>query len=137
MSQQIRRRVKAILDGNEFRWTEQEGTIVLRFASAIVTITFVPWGEQTIIQLHANVLAGLTGDRRHDILLEVNALNCEGLFGRWAFYIDEGTISLEYDLLADHLQEAELMTALASVARGADYYDDLLQERLGGQRAID
>jgi hypothetical protein len=137
MSERIIRQVKAILDGNNLGWTERDGVIALRFASAFVTVNLVAWGAQTVIQLHANVLRGLGERTENEVLREVNALNCESFFGKWSFYADEGAIALEYDLLADHLQEAELMTGLASIARAADYYDDLLQERLGGRRAID
>lgn len=137
MSQQIIRQIKAILDGNDLNWTERDGVVALRFASAVVTMTLVPWGSQNVIQLQANVLRGLNESSEGSVLREVNALNCESFFGKWSYYADEDTLAVEYDLLADHMQEAELMTALASVARAADYHDDLLQQRLGGHRAIE
>ncbi len=44
---------------------------------------------------------------------------------------------LEYDMIADHMQEEELMTALAMLARLADQQDDRLQQRFGGLRAFE
>ncbi|OBG78136.1 hypothetical protein A5700_17600 [Mycobacterium sp. E1214] len=67
----------------------------------------------------------------------MNALNMTSKFCRWVYYEDSKTISVEYVLLGDHLQENELMTALAALARRADYHDDLLQQKLGGKRAFE
>ena len=39
------------------------------------------------------------------MLHELNELNSAEVFGRWVFYKAEHTISLEYDMLGDHLQE--------------------------------
>ncbi len=50
---------------------------------------------------------------------------------------EHGAILVEYDLLGDHLQEDELMTALATIARLADRQDDVLQLRFGGARAFE
>jgi hypothetical protein len=51
--------------------------------------------------------------------------------------LGRGTISVEYDLLGDHLQENELMTGLAELARLADHHDDQLQQKLGGRRSFE
>jgi hypothetical protein len=52
-------------------------------------------------------------------------------------YDSERVVSLEYDLLGDHLQEDELMTALALIAREADHHDDVLQQKFGGRKAFE
>lgn len=135
--QQVYRQVAAILEANSLRWVETaSGGVFLRFSSAGVAIEFVDWGTQTLIEISSNVLTGVEGKTK-EILREINALNMSSHFGRWVFYRDSSTISVEYDLLGDHLQENELMTALAAIARLADYHDDLLQKKLGGVRAFE
>ncbi len=118
-------------------WTETfSGGIFLRFSSAGVSIELTNWGSQTLIQISSQVLAEVGGET--DIVLgEVNRLNEESQFGRWVFYVKSRAIAVEYDLLGDHLQENELMTALAALARAADYHDDHLQKQVGGRRAFE
>ena len=138
MSQRrVHRQVEAILEGNGLQWSDRDDTIVLRFASAIVRIDLAGWGAQTLIQIRSILLSGLACDASYNLLSEVNRLNSDTLFGKWVYYEDEGILALEYDLLGDHLQEAELMTALAAIARLADHHDDILQAKLGGQKGTD
>lgn len=111
--------------------------MALRFASAVVSIHFDDWGQQTVIQLRSNVLLGVSHEPTAAVLVEVNRLNCESAFGRWAYYQDEGVLALEYDMIGDHLQEPELMGALTTVAMLADHQDDQLQVLFGGRRATD
>ena len=135
--ERLRKQVLAILEGNGFAWTAHDDGLELRFSSAVVSITFSNWGSQALIHLRANVLSGLGSSTAAAALEEANNLNCDTVFGRWVYYIDGGILALEYDLLGDHLQEPELMTALATIARRADHYDDKLQLVLGGRRATD
>lgn len=135
--QQIQRQVAAILEANSLKWAESAtGGMFLRFSSAGVSVEFVDWGTQTLIEISSHVLTGVQGKTR-EILREINDLNMNSHFGRWAYYRDSATIAVEYDLLGDHLQENELMTALAAVARLADHHDDLLQKKFGGGRAFE
>lgn len=135
--QQIHRQVAAILEANSLKWAETAtGGLYLRFSSAGVSIELVEWGTQTLIEISSHVLTGVDGKTK-EILRETNALNMSSHFGRWVYYRDAAAIAVEYDLLGDHLQENELMTALAAIARLADYHDDLLQEKFGGKRAFD
>jgi hypothetical protein len=133
----VHRKIEAILEGNGLRWSNEGQTIVLRFASAIVNIDLADWGAQTLIQLRSSILTGLTGEATEKILPEINKLNCDTLFGKWVYYEIEATLALEYDLLGDYLQEEELMTALATIARLADHHDDILQGKLGGHKGAD
>lgn len=134
---QVYRQICAILEANSLDWTQTSNDdIFLRFASAGVTIELVDWGAQTLIQIGSNVLGAVEQPRKR-VLREVNRLNTLAHFGRWVYYEDTATVALEYDLLGDHLQENELMTALAAIARLADYHDDQLQRELGGQRAFE
>jgi len=118
-------------------WTESSsGVLYLRFASASVAIEFAKWGEQTLIEISFHVLTDVEGGTKR-ILLAINELNKASNFGRWIYYIETRTISVEYDMLGDHLQEDELMTSLAAVARLADRHDDILKQEFGGSRAFE
>ena len=128
--------VQSILEGNGLTWTPFGDTLTLRFSSALVTVAFRSWGTQTLIELRSDVLREVTAAPA-EILVRLNELNRNEVFGRWVLYDDEGVISLEYDLLGDHLQEPELMAAFTSIAQLADYHDDVLKSRFGGRRGID
>jgi hypothetical protein len=135
--QQVYSQVAAILEASSLTWTETSaGGIFIRFSSAGVSIELVGWGAQTLIQISSNVLSGVQA-AVESVLREVNQLNTISQFGRWVYYAEAGTISVEYDLLGDHLQENELMTGLAALARLADHHDDQLQQRLGGCRSFE
>lgn len=134
----IRQQTLAIFDNNGLRWIEQDGGYSLRFASARVLVGFTPLGEQTMIALRAPVLHDVPlNDEANAALRALNDLNRGTHFGKWTLYEDERLIVVEYDLLGDHLQENELMTALTALARLADQQDDLLQRQLGGQRSFE
>lgn len=133
----VNRQVAAILEGNGLRATERDGAFSLRFSSAVVHLTLAMLGEQVLIQLRSNVLCDVPTTETGQILAELNKLNCASFFGKWVYYVDERLVALEYDLLGDHLQDEELMTALATVARLADRHDDILQGVLGGRKAVE
>lgn len=134
-----KQQVEAILDSNQIPWSWSEERFAMRFASTMVFVGFIQVGAQTIITLHAPVLQHLNLDaaRASIVLASLNDLNRSTRFGKWTLYEEQHMIGLEYDLLGDHLQEDELLTALATLARQADQQDDLLQDQHGGQRAID
>ncbi|BCO83705.1 hypothetical protein P6281_10605 [Mycobacterium sp. 5-140-3-2] len=135
--QQVLRQITAILEANSLSWSETpSGGIYLRFSSAGVAIDLKEWGSQTLVAISSHVLVNVDGKTKQ-ILKELNALNVASNFGRWVYYEGPKAVSIEYDLLGDHLQEDELMTALAALARRADYHDDLLQKKLGGVRAFE
>jgi hypothetical protein len=133
----VRRQVAAILEGNGLRSTERGDGFSLRFSSAVVHLRFAMLGEQVLIQLRSNVLCDVATRRTESVLEELNRLNCASFFGKWVYYVEERLVALEYDLLGDHLQEEELMTALATVARLADRHDDILQGVVGGRKAVE
>lgn len=135
--QRVYKQITTILDANSLTWAETAtGGIFLRFSSAGVAIELTNWGEQTLIQISSKVLSDIEAPTKL-VLKQVNRLNEEALFGRWVYYKDARTIAVEYDLLGDHLQENELMTGLAALARSADHFDDQLQRFLGGNRAFE
>jgi hypothetical protein len=133
----VRRQIAAILESNGLRSTGRDDGFSLRFSSAIVHLTLGKLGKQVLIQVRSNVLRDLPYGDAERVLAELNQLNCASFFGKWVYYVEERLIALEYDLLGDHLQEEELMTALATVARLADRHDDILQGVLGGHKAVE
>ena len=132
-------KVRAILEDNGLCFSMREEEFALRFSSAMLLVGFSTVGTQTLITLRAPILQNVPvgGGRTDRILRELNLRNCESHFGKWMLYEDLQLIALEYDLLGDQLQEEELMTALATLARLADHQDDLLQKKLGGSRAFE
>lgn len=134
----IRQQSLAILDSNGLSWSEQGDHYSLRFASAQLNLGFTALGAQTVVTLRAPVLRNVPLDSQVDTILgKLNQLNCLSHFGKWALYEAEQVIALEYDLLGDHLQENELMTALTTLARLADQQDDILQQQFGGERSFE
>ena len=138
MSQQrVRKQIAAILEANSLSWTDTPtGGMYLRFSTAGVSIEIGSWGAQTLIQISSNVLSRVEAEPKQ-AYKEVNSLNAASEFGRWVYYKKSRLIAVEYDLLGDHLQENELMTGLAAVARAADFHDEQLKGRLGGVRAFE
>lgn len=134
----MRKQVLAILDSNGLLWSESENGYAMRFSSAVLLVGFTLIGRQTMITLRAPVLhEPLLPSGPSTLLTRLNELNCTSHFGKWTYYDSERLVMLEYDLLGDHLQENELMTALTALARLADRQDDLLQLEFGGKRSFE
>jgi hypothetical protein len=134
----VKRQVLAILKSNGLRWAEHNGDLTMRFSSALLWLRFVVVGHQTVIALRAPILRRLPLESQGPTLLaRLNELNCHSRFGKWALYPDEQLVALEYDLLGDHLQENELMTAVTLIARLADQQDDVLQKEFGGEKSFE
>ena len=135
----VQRQVAAILESNGLRCSREAEGFVLRFSSAVLHVGFAEIGRQVIIELRSTVLSDVpvTDGRAATVLHKLNELNARSHFGKWVLYDEEQLVVLEYDLLGDHLQEPEFMTALATLARLADQHDDLLQQSLGGRRAVE
>jgi hypothetical protein len=138
VSDAIRRQVLAILESNGLSCSEVDGGYAMRFSSAVLLLGFTTVGRQTVITLRAPVLRDIPlASGASALLARLNELNCASHFGKWGFYESERLVVLEYDLLGDHLQENELMTALTTLARLADQQDDLLQREFGGRRSFE
>lgn len=135
---EVKRQILAILESNGLHWSSRDGGLTMRFSSAMLWLSFVEIGHQTVIALRAPVLRQVPLEAQGPALLaRLNELNCRSHFGKWALYAEEQLVALEYDLLGDHLQENELMTAVVRIARLADQQDDVLQEEFGGLRSFE
>lgn len=135
----VQKLVAAILENNGLRYSFTDGEYELRFSSALVHVAFGTSGRQVLIHLRSPVLQEVPAiaQANADLLHALNSMNAACYFGKWVLYETECVVNLEHDLLGDHLQEDELMTALALVAREADHHDDVLQQRFGGHRAFE
>ena len=102
------------------------------YGSTAVYIACNQWGDDdTVVSLAAAVLEQIPESARAQALERVNKLNCEGYFGKFCLYGD--VIKLEHELLASHMQAAELMNALDIVVNRADENDDELKKEFGGK----
>lgn len=131
--------VAEILTANHLPFESDEYGLSLRFDSCLVRVKFETHGEQVIVELRSRLLRDIhdAAAKEPQILTSLNELNERNRFVKWVFNRQESAIVLEYDLLGDHLQEAEVMTALAIVARLADGTDDRLQAQFGGRKAFE
>lgn len=87
----------------------------------------------TIVELVCPVLKGV--ERTHALLEKLNELNTTLYFGK--AYWHEGGVWLAHNLLGDHVDPEELVTALGMMATVADRTDDGLKSDFGGQRWIE
>ena len=55
----VKRQVLAILESNGLSWSEQDGGLAMRFSSALLWLSFVAIGNQTVIALRAPILRRL------------------------------------------------------------------------------
>lgn len=134
-----RRLVAEILEAHDFTFELLDDSFHLRFASSRVQILVVEVGGQTLVELRSRVLRDIPDiqEQAPHILRKINSLNDRIRFCKWILIDSNHEIDLEYDLLGDHLQEEELVTALALLARLADREDDRLQELFGGRKAFE
>jgi hypothetical protein len=73
-------------------------------------------------------------ERSPDLLVELNDLNARLSFVR--LFWRDGTVYAATELLAETLTHAELSNACDGLADAADYYDERLHARFGGELAF-
>jgi hypothetical protein len=115
--------------------------IRVRHGSADVCLSFSAGAGRSVISLSADVLSDCRVDApedHHRVLRSLNDRNRSLQFGKFFLDEDRAAIVLRYELLADHLQDEELLNGLVAVAQAADDHDDLLlSEFRTGLRASD
>lgn len=121
--------------GSLFKAHDALPTFALVLGSAMVTVTVLPWGQDdAVVMVRSYVIFGaeLTRELLHYLLLE----NFDFRFG--AFGIDkDGDIFFGHNIVGSTLDENELRASVLAVVSTADEYDDKIQQRFGGMRAID
>ena len=133
--QRLIEQVAGILHRNGVEFdTRADGTQYrILLDSSATFVSFSDYGGRTRRQ---PVLADPAGGRRRrwpsrTILEALNDLNAASRFGRFVYYPELRVIALEYDLLGDDLQEAELMNAIGLVSETANAQDEELKLVLG------
>jgi hypothetical protein len=117
-----------------------DAAIRIPHGSAEVLVDVDDLAGGTVIRVSALVLdeLELAPEQESTALRALNDRNRSVRFAKFLLEQGSGCITLEYDLLGDHLQPEELINAVTAVAQMADDHDDLLREELGaGRRAAD
>lgn len=134
--ERIIQQVNGILSMNNvpFQISDDKQSFLVPSGSAGVIISFDDWRDSsTIVTLRAVVLEQVddSDERRLKILEALNEKNRTAPFGCFYFDAERKYVVLDYQLLADHLQEPELLNALGALGVTADKLDDELREAIG------
>jgi hypothetical protein len=129
----------------EFSVAEDNSTywVPVPEGSTHVRIRCEDFGEDsTVVAIDAPLLQNVKLKRgsKNKILERLNDLNTSSYFAKFCVGEDEdeaGTIWIEYEILGDNLQPAELFNAISVVGITGDRVDDELRGEFGGDRVID
>jgi hypothetical protein len=103
---------------------------VIRSGTAVVYIRLID-AEPPVLRLFSPVLRQV--DRTPDLLSELNDLNARLSFLR--LFWRDGTVFAAAELLAEAVQADAFTHAFETLADAADFYDEHLEPRFGGQKA--
>ena len=114
---------------------EKAPVLLVALGSAAAAITVQPWGDDdAVITVRAHVVFGARVDQ--DLCCFLLHENTRLHFGSFALS-GQGDVVFEHDLLGSTCPLPALKNAVLSVLKTADVYDDQIQARWGGQRALD
>jgi len=123
------------LFGEMVRVADDRPMFMMVHGSALASMLVLPWGEDdACITVRSYVVTGaeLTLELSR-YLLEENSNVRVGAFG-----IDrDGDIFFQYAIVGVTADKEEVKTAMLLVLQTADRYDDQIQARWGGRRAVD
>jgi len=117
---------------------ETDDRLAIDYGSARATILVRQTGESSVFRMSACVLDEVFVDGEEELLLlrSLNERNRTLSYGKFFYHPTAGEIHVEYEILADDVQDSEFMNALTSVTQLADDHDDVLRGELGrGRRA--
>lgn len=121
--------------GDDFTEHDEHPVFGVVKGSALATIFIAPWGDnETVIMVRSYVIknAQITPELMQFLLLENNDFR----FG--AFGIDrEGNIFISHNIVGSTCDMAELKASVLAILTISDKYDDIIQSRWGGERALD
>jgi len=103
----------------------------IRCGTAVVYVRLVD-AEPAVVRVFSPLLRRV--DRSPELLVELNDLNARLSFLR--LFWRDGTVFAASELLADTLTATELGNACDLLADAADYYDERLHARFGGETAF-
>lgn len=109
------------------------GSYFAKKGSALVSIRILPFDQDAIVEIGANVVEG--ANLTAEILRELLELNHSLVFGKFGVG-PNGVITLQHALFGSTLDRPELVTAVKAVARAADEWDDKIVAKAGGRTAL-
>ena len=113
----------------------EDGSFTISRGSTQVMIVVRPFTiNDSCVECISNVVAGATIS--NELMRFLLRKNAELHFGSFGLLFDD-TIIFSNSLSGINLDVNELKTSLNAVAVIADYYDDIIVEMAGGNRAID
>jgi len=102
----------------------------VRCGTAIVYIRLID-ADPVVLRVFSPLLRGV--DRTPELLGELNDLNARLSFLR--FFWRDGAVFAATEMLAGSVDRDTLAHAFETVADAADYYDERLEPRFGGEKA--
>lgn len=105
--------------------------VAIRCGTAVVYVRLVD-AEPAVVRVFSPLLRRV--ERSAELLVELNDLNARLSFLR--LFWRDGTVFAAAELLADTLTSTELGNACDLLADAADYYDERLHARFGGETAF-
>lgn len=122
--------VARYLDNQPLRADLVATPVAIRAGTAVVYVRLVD-AEPPVVRVFSPLLRGL--ERTTELLAELNELNARLNYLR--LFWRDGTVYAASELLAETLDEPELVNACECVADAADHYDVRLHARFGGEIA--
>ena len=127
-------RLMITLFGDKVEASMERTEFTVGLGSARVDVTVAPWRDDAMVTVGAVVLVQPRVDfDLMEFLLHENADFDIGSFG----LSRGGNLVLRHGIMARSCDEQTLKTVVWTLMRMADQYDDRIQQRWGGQRAID
>ena len=123
--------VGGYLDGQPLVADLAAEPVAIRCGTAVVYVRLVD-AEPAVVRVFSPLLRRV--DRSPNLLVELNDINARLNFLR--LFWRDGTVYAASELLADTLTATELSNACDLLADAADYYDERLHARFGGQTAF-
>lgn len=127
----VRRLVDGYLSGQPVPADLAAEPAVIRCGTAVLYLRLVD-AAPPVVRVFSPLLRRV--ERTPELLQELNDLNARLSFVR--LFWRDGTVYAACELLAKTLTSADLTHACDSVADTADYYDERLQPRHGGETAF-
>lgn len=104
-----------------------DGPVAIRSGTAVVYVRLID-AEPPVVRVFSRLLRGVAGT--HDLLGELNEINAHLSFVR--LFWREDTVIAATELLAATADPDELANACDVLCDVADYYDERLHQRFGG-----
>ncbi len=113
----------------------KDGSFTLTHGSTQVMVIVRPFtDDEACVECLSNVVTGAKIDA--ELMKFLLRSNAQLHFGSFGLLFDD-TITYSHSFSAACLDDGELEITVSTIAAIADYYDDLIVEKAGGQRAID